>query len=230
MRNGRHIAEFYGTGVILATVGGFFDSYSYASRNKVFANAQTGNLVLLASNISKGNWLDSLHYFLPILSFFLGVLLVLKLKSKFDEHPHVHWHQLILKIEIVITAIVGFIPQDLSSVANILVSLTCAMQFEAFRRMNGKPYATTMCTGNLRSATDNLFHYIQFRDKENLKLSLQYYGIILMFLIGAALGAIFTSIMGIRSIFICVIGLVGALIVLKIDNRAEDKMKQMKQL
>lgn len=227
MRNGRHIAEFYGTGVILATVGGFFDSYSYASRNKVFANAQTGNLVLLASNLSKGNWAEALHYFLPILSFFLGVLLVLKLKSKFDEHPQIHWHQLILKIEIIITAVVGFVPQDLSSIANILVSLTCAMQYEAFRKMNGKPYATTMCTGNLRSATDNLFHYFTTKDKEKLTLSLQYYGIILMFLIGAALGAIFTSLMGIRSIFICVFGLLAALIVLKVDNRKEDKLNNL---
>ena len=48
MKNGRHIAEFYGVGVMLAIVGGYLDAYTYISRDHVFANAQTGNMVLLA--------------------------------------------------------------------------------------------------------------------------------------------------------------------------------------
>ena len=44
MKNGRHIAEFYGVGVMLAIVGGYLDAYTYISRDHVFANAQTGNM------------------------------------------------------------------------------------------------------------------------------------------------------------------------------------------
>ena len=51
MKNGRHIAEFYGVGVMLAIVGGYLDAYTYISRDHVFANAQTGNMVLLLSLI-----------------------------------------------------------------------------------------------------------------------------------------------------------------------------------
>lgn len=53
MKNGRHIAEFYGVGVMLAIVGGYLDAYTYISRDHVFANAQTGNMVLLAINIKE---------------------------------------------------------------------------------------------------------------------------------------------------------------------------------
>lgn len=53
MKNGRHIAEFYGVGVMLAIVGGYLDAYTYISRDHVFANAQTGNMVLLAINIKR---------------------------------------------------------------------------------------------------------------------------------------------------------------------------------
>ena len=35
-------------GVLLAIVGGFLDAYTFISRDGVFANAQTGNMVLLA--------------------------------------------------------------------------------------------------------------------------------------------------------------------------------------
>lgn len=47
--------------------GGFFDAYTYLCRGKVFANAQTGNIVLFGANIAEGNWLRAAEYFLPIL-------------------------------------------------------------------------------------------------------------------------------------------------------------------
>ena len=67
------------------------------------------------------------------------------------------------------------------------------MQVEAFRKMEGNPFATTMCTGNLRSGTDNLFQFFKTKDKVKLKSAVQYYGIIVYFIIGAAVGVIFTK-------------------------------------
>ena len=42
-------------GAMLAMAGGFFDAYTYLCRGKVFANAQTGNIVLFGANIAEGN-------------------------------------------------------------------------------------------------------------------------------------------------------------------------------
>ena len=55
-------------GAMLAMAGGFFDAYTYLCRGKVFANAQTGNIVLFGANIAEGNWLRAAEYFLPILA------------------------------------------------------------------------------------------------------------------------------------------------------------------
>ena len=219
MKNGRHISEFYGVGVMLAISGGFFDAYTFISRDGVFANAQTGNMVLLAINLRNGEWVKSLLYFLPIMSFVIGVFLVEFFKSKFSEHPKIHWHQLVLIFEIAIMTLVGFIPQGkLNTLANILVSFTCAMQVEAFRRMNGNPFATTMCTGNLRSATDNLFQYFKTKNKDKLHNAFQYYGIIFFFICGAAVGALITDLIGTKAIFVSLAGLLAALIILKSDD------------
>ncbi len=219
MKNGRHIAEFYGVGVVLAIVGGFLDAYTYISRDGVFANAQTGNMVLLALNLRSGNRLKVFSYFVPILSFFLGVLIVEMIKSKFNEHPKIHWHRIILEIEIGVILIVGFIPQgNLNSLANVLVSFTCAMQVEAFRKMNGNPFATTMCTGNLRSATDNLFQYFKTKNKDKLKNALQYYGIIMFFIGGAALGALMTDLIGTKAVILAALGLLCTLLILRSDD------------
>ena len=45
---------------ILAIVGGFLDAYSYLMRGHVFANAQTGNIVLFGVNTSKKTGLFTL--------------------------------------------------------------------------------------------------------------------------------------------------------------------------
>ena len=51
---------------LLAIVGGFFDAYSYIARGRVFANAETGNIVLMGYYIAHGQIRTSLLYFIPI--------------------------------------------------------------------------------------------------------------------------------------------------------------------
>ena len=53
-------------GILLALAGGFMDAYSYMARGHVFANAQTGNILLFAVAISEGRSADSLRYLLPV--------------------------------------------------------------------------------------------------------------------------------------------------------------------
>ena len=62
------------TGILLALVGGFLDAYTYLFRGGVFANAQTGNMVLLAVYTAKGDFLKGVYYLIPIVAFFFGVL------------------------------------------------------------------------------------------------------------------------------------------------------------
>ena len=43
------MSEAVSTGIFLTLSGGFQDAYTYYCRGKVFANAQTGNIVLMGS-------------------------------------------------------------------------------------------------------------------------------------------------------------------------------------
>ncbi len=62
-----------------------FDAYTYLCRGKVFANAQTGNIVLFGANIAEGNWLRAAEYFLPILAFALGVVAAEIVKRRYKN-------------------------------------------------------------------------------------------------------------------------------------------------
>lgn len=49
----KQMSESIELGIVLAASGGFMDAYSYIMRDHVFANAQTGNMLLLGVSISE---------------------------------------------------------------------------------------------------------------------------------------------------------------------------------
>ena len=58
-------------GLLLAVVGGFLEAYTFLSRGGVFANCETGNLVLLGLYLAQGQMVRAMTYLPPILAFFL---------------------------------------------------------------------------------------------------------------------------------------------------------------
>ena len=77
------------------------------------------------------------------------------------------------------------------------------MQVESFRKFEGKSaYATTMCTGNLRSATEHLFLSGLNKNREERNTSLKYYGIIAIFIVGAFISMKLTQNVGEKSVLV----------------------------
>ena len=189
-------------GIILAVSGGFWDAYTYILRGQVFANAETGNVVLLGINIAEGNFRQALSYLIPILAFACGVIITGFIRNRFKQISAFHWRNIVITIEIVIIFSVGFIPQSLNHLVNVLVSFVCAMQVATFKKVWGCACSTTMCTGNLRSGTEQLFAYFTTKNRESLRKSFVYFSVILFFISGAMIGALCSSALGIRSIWI----------------------------
>jgi uncharacterized membrane protein YoaK (UPF0700 family) len=52
----RSLSGIFAIASLFAIVGGFLDAYSYLARGGVFANAQTGNIVLFGARAAAGNW------------------------------------------------------------------------------------------------------------------------------------------------------------------------------
>jgi uncharacterized membrane protein YoaK (UPF0700 family) len=83
------MSDSFFLGILLAIVGGFLDAYSYVLRGEVFANAQTGNIVLLGLSIAEGNIRKALYYLIPILAFVLGVITAEIVKKKYKENQSI---------------------------------------------------------------------------------------------------------------------------------------------
>lgn len=198
----RQMSESFVIAALLSISGGLQDVYTYIARDHVFANAQTGNIVLLSTNICERNWSSVLHYAIPVLFFMLGVAATILVRQTFQNLQRFHWRQIVVLIELILLFCVGFMPEKLNLIANALVSFSCAMQVQAFRKVNSYAYASTMCIGNMRSGVDAFCDYTQTHDIRTLHKSFHYFGVILLFACGAAVGSSLIAHFGMHTIWI----------------------------
>ena len=209
-------------GALLSFSGGLQDAYTFNVRDMVFANAQTGNVVLMSQNLMLGNWQKGIDYLSPIIAFVGGVFLAEFIEGKFKHNKSVHWRQLVIFCEILLLFLVGFLSQDHNRMANMAVSFACAMQVQAFRMVRGVKYASTMCIGNLRSGTSHLSRFFRTKNRKDLIDATLYFGVILVFAIGAGIGGVLSEYLGIRTIWVsCVFLSVAGLYMIK--NMEADK-------
>ena len=206
------MSEAFLTAAFLSISGGLQDAYTYLARGNVFANAQTGNIVLLSQHIANGDLASTIHYLIPLSFFALGVAAAEIIHQCYQQAQRIHWRQLVLAIEILLLFAVGFLPDSWNLIANSMVSFSCAMQVQAFRKVNSYAFASTMCIGNLRSGMESLCAYGKTKDKKILRKSGNYFGIIFLFAVGAALGGHMIGYIGARTIWIsCIILLISFL-------------------
>lgn len=209
-------------GLVLALAGGFMDAYSYLCRGKVFANGQTGNIVLLGIALSENDWNRALRYFLPIICFAIGILITEIIVHRLKNTSGLHWRQISLLVEILIFIGVSFLPQSMNNFANSLISLGCGIQVESFRKIHGNPVATTMCVGNLRSGVQNIYGYFAHKDSELLKKGILYLTIIVVFVLGAILGKYMIAVLQEKALFVCNVLLFIAFVMMRERSRSKE--------
>lgn len=199
------MSDSFRAAIFIILSGGFQDAYTYTCRGGVFANAQTGNIVLLSTALFQKEWPIMLKYFIPVVAFLIGTAVAECIHICLKSYEKIHWRQIILLCEIILLFTVGFMPPVIEPLANALASFVCAMQVQTFHKVRGHAYASTMCIGNLRAGTEALCAYFRVRDKEIMRKALTYFGVIVVFGIGAGLGSILTLALGCKAIWLCCI-------------------------
>ena len=215
----RQRSDGLAVGVLLTLAGGFLESYSFITRSEVLANCQSGNLVLTAMFAVQGKWALALRWFAPVVAFVIGVLLTEFVRDRMKAHGRVHWRQAALLVEIALIFATGFMPEgDLNVTATVLIALACAIQADAFKKLHGSPYATIMCTANLRSGLIHLYDWRGHGNDDAAIKARDYFLIILCFMAGAILGTWSVWLLGVRAAWVCCVLMLGAFIIM-LDDR-----------
>lgn len=169
---------------------------------KVFANLQTGNMILMSINLVEGNISIASRYLVPLCSFWFGCAIGASVNIKFKYLSKIHWRVILLIIEMINTIIASCLAIPLYSAG--LITFNCALTLEAFKEVDHRSLPTTMMIGNMRKANDYLTKYFLEHHKKDLKEGLFVIGLLLVFIVGAISSAMLSVNFGNKTILFLV--------------------------
>lgn len=216
--------ESVSTIIMITLSGGFQDAYSYFARGKVFSNAQTGNIVLMASHLADGDFAGMFRYLIPLAFFSLGVFVAEQIEG--HDHPgkNLHWRQKILLCEAGLMFLSVLLPSELNILVTSMLSFACAMQVQTFRKWNGNVYASTMCIGNMRNSMAALSSYFRSHDLHDRSVAFWYFSVNVIFFFGAGIGYLCVEAFGLYAIGISgIMLLIGAACMWNLNLRTNNE-------
>jgi len=183
-------AESLPAAVLLAATGGLLDGFVYLNHGHVFANAMTGNVVLLGIALLTKDYAQCLRHLAPLAAFFVGVS-----TSKFVQHRLAARASAYgLALELAVLLLASLLPGSFPEMAFTgLIAFVSSFQITSFRRVGSLTYSSTFVTGNLRDMSVGLYEVASAltpEDRSGAMLKARHLGLIcLCFLLGVMTGA-----------------------------------------
>ncbi|MCI9193248.1 MAG: DUF1275 domain-containing protein [Acutalibacter muris] len=173
---------------LLMASAGMMGAYTYVLRGGVFCNAQTANVLVMAINFGRGDWLGGLYFLIPISAYLLGAFVSEILPSPVKKLGFLRWDTYLTIFEAAVLFLLGFLPLSVPhQVVQVLVNFLASMQYNTFRQAEGIPMATTFCTNHIRQVGVGLAKAIRKKDRTALRRGIIHAGMVSAFLLGAAL-------------------------------------------
>ena len=173
---------------LFTIVGGYLDAYSYIAHG-VFANAQTGNIVMLAADLTQERWVKALQHLVPILTFSAGILVVTLLDHCWKEQTaRLRFWSAVAEVG-VLSFILLFEARLPKEFVVPMISFAVAVQITSFGSLGSVSFNSGMTTGNLRKTLSALGSALTGQEvAKNRETFLTLGAVCLCFLLGAFTG------------------------------------------
>ena len=198
-----HVARLsLATGSVLMLATGFVDAYTFLQHGHVFAQAMTGNLVLIAIGAFDPSIVAFWRPLVSYLAFVLGVVAVWAWSR--GQAPRRPGPQLAtLGLQVVVLAVVGFLTGGaLSVLITAFISFASGMQIAAFRDVGRASFTTTVMTTNSMKTVNAALTAVTSADPEGRVVARAYGMALAGFVAGAFLGAFLSTRLGDRAAWI----------------------------
>ncbi len=141
----------------LVTVGGgAMDAWVYLAHGHVFANAQTGNILLMMVSFARGDSRDAASH-LPSLVAFIAGLLLSRLSAGALKRAKLNSRDIRLGFECVLLVALAFVADTMPDDAvTACVGFVAGVQITSLSHIGAWSFNTGMTTGNLRGAVNAL--------------------------------------------------------------------------
>ncbi|MFF7358649.1 YoaK family protein [Streptomyces filipinensis] len=183
-------------GVLLAAVGGFLDAYTFV-RHQVFANLQSGNVLLFCVEATARHWHRALLLLAPIAAFSVGVLVVQVLGLPRVQRLVHRPLRLMLTLQIALLSALATLPAGMpEQMTTVTVSFVAALQFSTFTTLRDSPYTTLAESGNLHKAIVAAHQWWMGKEPAAARRAGRYTAVVAAFVAGAVTGALLTRVAG----------------------------------
>ena len=194
-------------GALLAAAGGFLDGFTYVGHGHVFANAMTGNVVLLGISCVSGSWRTALHLLPAIVAFVVGVSVSQAMQLHSKRRDVSAPYPAVLVLEIGVLLVLSLLP---SATPDILfttsIAFAASVQVQTFREVDGHSYNSTFTTGNLRTLSEAAFaRFFEGHGPAAGRVVRDFSAVCAAFLLGATAGGYFAQVFGNRALWCDVI-------------------------
>ena len=225
--SGRAPQDTLPVAALLLLAAGMLDAYTYVGYGGVFANAMTGNIVILMIRIAHGDFAEGARYIYPIAAYVCGVAVAHTLKEKpFDawvKYPA----RVSLAIELLLLAVVALVPgvPDWAIVTGI--AFVAALQATAFTRVGTFAFTSVTTSANLRHLAESFMAAVVFRRGVAAWRELRFFAtVVSCFFAGALIGAASAYAFGHTAVWLPFALLSGALILCMPWNRRVHEILQ----
>jgi uncharacterized membrane protein YoaK (UPF0700 family) len=205
---------------LLAAAGGYLDGFTYVGHGHVFANAMTGNVVLLGINIISGSWDTAFRHLPPIYAFLLGISAARAMQLGSIQRRLRSPYLAALGLEIGILFVLALLPASTADVViTISIAFAASVQVETFREVNGHSYNSTFVTGNLRTLSEAAFDWcFGGHAQEDARTVIDFSTICITFLLGATAGGYAAGRFGNRALWCAILLL--TLVAVRVRSRS----------
>lgn len=203
---------------LLAFSGGIAGGFGSVYCGHVFANAETGNMISMITDLHSGSWVDVFCRLGGLGLYMLGIALTVILPVRLYGGNTRRWQRACLLVEFACFAVQGLLPyQAVTGISYALylwpVFFGLALQYNSFTALHGVPVSTVFCTNNFRQM---VLHGLVWRrvrrahtpeaaaeSKRELRISLTYLLVTLLFFLGVAFSVFTLEWLGTRQMFFC---------------------------
>jgi uncharacterized membrane protein YoaK (UPF0700 family) len=179
-------------GLTLLVATGFVDSYTFLAHGHVFAEAMTGNLVLIGIGVVEP---DIVAFWRPLAAyaaFVVGVALLWWIGTRTPSGSRAP-QLATLGFEIVVLVVVGFLPTSAPQVVIVVaIALASGMQIAAFRRIGLAKFTTTVMTSNSLYTVNAALSALASGSREDRGAAAALAGGLGAFMVGVFAGALLT--------------------------------------
>jgi len=206
---------------LLILAAGMLDAYTYVGYGGVFANAMTGNIVILMIHLAQADFTAAARYVGPIIAYVCGVAVAHTLKEK----PFVTWlaypARASLAIEVAFLALVALFSKGVPDTLVVTgIAFVAAMQATAFTRVGTFAFTSVTTSANLRHFAESFMAAVVFRNGPAAWRELFFFAsVVVCFFVGALSGALATQAFGHVAVWLPVLLLSAALLLSMPWNR-----------